>query len=255
MGRASTKRLRVWVQMLAIGVLAAIGLVTYASRSAALQGDLLQADPDAILDDRRMKEAALDLGRQVYLKHCATCHGSAGEGARRGIPALSDDDFLYGSGRASEIEAIVLHGIRSGDSRGFHFASMPAYGTAKPYALEAIESLQPAEIDDVVDFLLAKQTGLSATANAVRGQEIYSGRGGCYDCHGPDAAGDPAIGAPNLIDSINLYGDGSRAALQRSITYGRAGSCPAFGRRLTPLQIRAVAVYTAALHRQRGERR
>jgi cytochrome c oxidase cbb3-type subunit 3 len=76
---------------------------------------------------------------------------------------------------------------------------------------------------------------------------VYSDKGGCYDCHARDARGDGAIGAPNLTDSIWLYGDGGARWIYDSIAYGRAGVMPAWADRLSPAQVRAVSLYVYSL--------
>ena len=81
---------------------------------------------------------------------------------------------------------------------------------------------------------------------------MYSGEGGCYDCHSADGKGDAAIGAPNLADKVTLYGDGSREALFESIANGRQGVCPAFVNRLHPAAIREVALYVYLLSHPHG---
>lgn len=207
----------------------------------------MQADPDLILADSSLARPALTLGKTIFADRCASCHGAAGKAVHAGIPDLTDKDWLYGSGRISEIEQITLHGIRSGDPKGWNLASMPAYATPRPYGREAIAPLRPGEIRDLAAFLVGLRGIASDPASATRGQGLYAGRGGCFDCHSPDAQGDSAIGAPNLIDKVWLYGDGSAGSLFRSVAYGRAGISPAFARTLTPVEARAVSVYVAAL--------
>jgi cytochrome c oxidase cbb3-type subunit 3 len=82
---------------------------------------------------------------------------------------------------------------------------------------------------------------------ARRGEKIYQETAGCFDCHQPAGDGDPGIGAPSLADNIWLYGDGSRQALYESIFNGRAGVCPAWIDRLSPLSMREIAVYINAV--------
>lgn len=246
--RAVARR-RTWL-VAAAALLAVIGLLTYMERSREQRNALIRADPERIMDDPRLAATALSLGRSVYVDHCQVCHGAHGEAdPRLGVPDLTDADFLYGEGRVQEIEAIVLHGIRAGDSKGSNLTWMPAYAHEKPYRNEPIPPLRPGEIDDVVQFLLAAQGRPADVAAAQRGGEIFQSnvKGGCYDCHGRDGGGQNVIGAPNLIDSVTLYGDGSAASLYRSIASGRAGISPAFAHHLTPVQARAVAVYTASL--------
>ncbi|HWW64547.1 MAG TPA: c-type cytochrome [Sphingomonadaceae bacterium] len=210
---------------------------------------LMRADPDRILADPALARIALPLGRSLFAIHCAGCHGPEGEADRvKGVPDLRDGDYLYGVGRVSEIEGIVLHGIRGGDDKGWNLAAMPAYGTPHPYRSEPIKPLRPGEIRDVVQYLLAGQGRAADAGAARRGRALYVGKGGCYDCHGQDRYGDSAIGAPNLSDRITLYGDGSAAALYRSIAMGRAGVSPAFAHVLSPVEARAVAVYAGSLN-------
>lgn len=212
--------------------------------------ELLQADADRILDDPRLASRALAQGRDVFLANCAGCHGAAGRGSTRtGTPDLTDRDFLYGTGRPSEIESIVLHGIRSGDDKGWDLAWMPAYGRPVPYAREKLPSLSPGEIDQLTSYLRAINGAAGEDPIAVAaGNRLFQGRGGCWDCHGRDTQGDAAIGAPNLSDGKWLRGDGTRSDVSRVIREGLHGVSPAFRGRLDPENVRAVAVYVASLH-------
>ncbi|MET0364550.1 MAG: c-type cytochrome [Sphingobium sp.] len=218
---------------------------------------LVRADPETILSVPPLRDTAMRLGHGVFESHCAACHGPAGRGDRaKGAPDLADGDWLYGQGQVEEIEQTVLHGIRSGDARGWSLAYMPAYARARPYGPEAIAPLRPAEIQHVAAYLrsLHDDAGVDPAAVA-RGKAIYAGKGGCWDCHGGDASGDSAIGAPNLVDDVWLYGDGSQAAIAQSVAYGRFGRMPAFARTLTPMEARAVAAYVASLSQQKRDER
>jgi cytochrome c oxidase cbb3-type subunit 3 len=211
---------------------------------------LLQADADRILVDPRLAPKTLAKGRKVFLASCAVCHGANGRGSTAtGTPDLTDQDFLYGTGRASEIESIVLHGIRSGDDKGWDLAWMPAYGQPVPYARGKLPSLSPGEIEQLTSYLRAMNGAIGEDPTAVAaGNILFEGRGGCWDCHGRDAQGDAAIGAPDLSDGKWLRGDGSRRDISRIIREGLHGVSPAFRGRLDPANARAVAVYVASLH-------
>jgi cytochrome c oxidase cbb3-type subunit III len=243
------------IRLRRIGLLVVMSLLLFLAVAIVLmerreRTDLLQADADRILDDARLAPKVLAAGRDVFLTHCAGCHGADGRGSTAtGTPDLTDRDFLYGSGRASEIEAIVLHGIRSGDDKGWDLAWMPAYGHPVPYAREKLPSLTPGEIEQLTSFLRALNGSTSEDPTAAAaGNVLYEGRGGCWDCHGRDVQGDTAIGAPNLSDGKWLRGDGSRRDITRIIREGLHGVSPAFRGRLDPAKIRAVAVYVASLH-------
>ena len=230
--------------------LAVFGVV--AARAHGARDRLMRADPEAILADPALRHTALALGRSVYARDCAGCHRDGRGDPARGVPDLTDGDTLYGAGRVAEIEQIVLYGIRSGNPRGWQQAAMPAYASAKPYGKEPIPPLSPREIRDVVQLVLSKHGTATDAAAASRGRAIYAGKGGCYDCHSPDGAGDPSIGVPNLLDDVWLYGNGSAAALTRTIVAGRAGFSPAYAGRLSPVEARAVAAYTASLSHPSG---
>lgn len=241
---------RGWLGALLVALVAAIAVTSITLARARNRDAVIRADPETILTRPELLHPALVSGRAGFAAHCASCHGDGRGNPARGIPDLTDHDFLYGTGQVAEIEQIVLHGIRSGDTRGWHLAAMPGYAQAKPYPAEpAIAPLSPTDIADVTQWLLhARATDAAAAA---RGKAIYGGRGACWDCHAPDGSGNPAIGAPNLNDTVWLYG-GSGGALTATLKRGRAGSCPAFARVLKPAEARAIAVYVAALPRRTG---
>ncbi len=228
----------------------AIAIVVNARRERA---EFLQADVNLILDDPRLSPHTLAKGRDVFIANCSGCHGIDGRGSTAtGTPDLTDEDFLYGTGRASEVEQIVLHGIRSGDDKGWDLARMPAYGQPVPYAREKLPSLSPGEIAQLTSYLRSINGAIGEEPTAVAaGSTLFQGRGGCWDCHGHDAQGDAAIGAPNLRDGKWLRGDGSRRDINRIIREGLHGVSPAFRGRLDPVSIRRVAVYVASLHARR----
>jgi cytochrome c oxidase cbb3-type subunit III len=218
-----------------------------------LEGHLLRADPETIPANPALMAFALGRGEALFEAHCAACHGSQGRGdPGRGVPNLSDGDWLYGTGLVSDIEQVIKYGIRSHHPRAWDLAIMPAYATAAPSARDAkIPSLTSRDIRDLVEFLIHEQGGSADSAAAARGADLFAGVGGCYDCHATDAKGDSAIGAPNLTDRITLYGDGSRESLAMSIAYGRHGICPAWVTRISPAGIRELAVFVYSLSHPR----
>jgi cytochrome c oxidase cbb3-type subunit 3 len=214
-----------------------------------VEGQLLRADPDALPGDSALLHFAAGRGRPLFLLHCAACHGASGEGdASKGVPNLTDGDWLYGSGRVAEIEQIIEYGIRSHNSRAWSLAIMPAYARPRPSpADKSIQPLTPHQIDDLIEFLYQRQGREADAGAAMRGGVLYSRDAGCYDCHSPDAKGDSAIGAPNLTDGVTLYGDGGRDALFQSIAYGRQGMCPAWIKIMSAAAIRETAAYVYSI--------
>lgn len=211
---------------------------------------MMRTDPDVILSTPGLRETALERGKAVFTQACASCHGADAKGnPSKAMPDMTDDDYLYGQNTAAEIEQIVLHGIRAGDSKGWNQADMPAYARAVPYAREKLPSLTPPQIDDLVAFLRAANgNGGYDQTQVDRGRTMFKTTAGCWDCHGSDAGGDPAIGAPNLIDGKWLKGSGSEADIRHTLERGLANVSPAFFHRLSSYDARVVAVYTASLH-------
>lgn len=225
-----------------------IGAAVFAN-AGYLERKLLRADPDAVPADPALLRFAVSRGQPAFVAHCAVCHGVLGEGDPvKGVPNLTDSDWLYGTGRVADIEQIIEYGIRSRNSRAWSLAIMPAYARPQPNPADKnIRPVSPGEISDLVEFLFRKQGHAADAAAASRGAALYTGDAGCYDCHSLDAKGDSAIGAPNLADAITLYGDGGRDALYQSIAYGRHGVCPAWIKKLSAAGIRETAVYVYSI--------
>jgi cytochrome c oxidase cbb3-type subunit III len=236
--------------------LVALACITAAvlMHASRLEGRLLRADPNTIPGNPALMGFARDRGEPLFEAHCAACHGIRGQADPvRGIPDLSDDDWLYGTGSASDIEQIIKFGIRSHHPKAWNLAIMPAYGTPQPSARDdKIPALSPGNIQDLVEFLTREQGRSADAAAAQRGAALFGGAAGCYDCHATDGKGDSAIGAPNLTDRITLYGDGSREALWMSIAYGRHGMCPAWATRISAAGIREVALFVYSLSHPGG---
>jgi cytochrome c oxidase cbb3-type subunit III len=251
-------KMKIWVIAAAIVILALVAAGVRVADEAALRTRFLKSLPDSVPTDSELASYAQSRGEPAYRDHCATCHGTQLQGDRvRNIPNLADGEWLFGSGRVTEIERIVLYGIRSGNSKGLDLADMPAYARHEPYRRYKIATLLPREIDDVVAYLLSFQKPPTDTAAVERGARLFSGseKGVCWDCHGEDAEGDTAIGAPNLTDNVWLSGDGSRQSIHDAIAFGLAGNCPAWIARLPPATIRAVAVYVHSHQLQGGDKR
>ena len=94
-------------------------------------------------------------------------------------------------------------------------------------------------IGRLVDYVLSMSQPDSAAQNHP-GQVSYQQF--CLACHGPDGAGNAALGAPSLIDDDWLYGSGE-AALIHTITKGRYGIMPAFGERMDDVQVRMLVAW------------
>jgi cytochrome c oxidase cbb3-type subunit 3 len=244
------------MRSIALSILAVTVVAAVLLRGPYLEAHLLRADPGSVPTEATLMRFATGRGRSLFEAHCASCHGRAGRGNQDGIPDLTDDDWLYGTGQVMDIERVVDYGIRSHHPRAWNLAIMPAFASPRPSESDArIAPLTPPQIRDLVEFILHEQGHDADVAAAGRGAAVYRGAGGCYDCHLTDLRGDSAIGVPNLIDRITLYGDGGRQALLLSIAGGRQGVCPAWVGRISPAGIRELALYVYSLsHSSVGSR-
>ena len=171
------------------------------------------ADPEA----RRM-------GERLFVNYCATCHGSDARGAR-GFPNLRDNDWLYGGG-PDVIQQTILDG-RNG--------VMPAWADALG---------GDAGVADVTEFVFSLSGRDVDQAAAARGGEKYQML--CVACHGADGTGNQALGAPNLTDSIWLYGGSSKQVME-TIANGRVGVMPPHRDFLGEDKVHLLAAYVYSL--------
>jgi cytochrome c oxidase cbb3-type subunit III len=168
---------------------------------------------------------AMQLAQGLYNNRCAACHGADAKGAR-GFPNLTDADWLYG-GDSDSLTTTLVEGRQ---------AVMPAWKDALG---------GDAGVAAVVDYVIALSTPNAqlAAPELALGKQHYESF--CIACHGPDGKGMQALGAPNLTDSIWLYG-GDRLALTQTIASGRNGVMPAHGQILSAEQIRVLVAWIDA---------
>jgi cytochrome c oxidase cbb3-type subunit III len=195
---------------------------------------LLRRDPDRILLDPSLMRFAAQVAEPRYQQHCARCHGRTFQGdPARGVPNIARNGWLYGNDPV-DIERTILYGIRSGHPKAHNVTDMPA--------LVRDGQISSADAWDVVEYLQSLAGRSHDPTAAVRGRSIYFGKGNCFDCHAGDARGVTDYGTPALTGPVYLYG-GDRQTLYQSILNGRHGLCPAWVSVLSPLQIRALALY------------
>jgi cytochrome c oxidase cbb3-type subunit 3 len=198
-----------------------------------LQDKLLAAPLESIESDAELFEFSQASGRALFKDNCAPCHGSGAQGALS-YPNLNDDDWLWG-GALSEIETTITHGVRNADEQS-RFSEMPAF--------VKVGTLNRVQVADLVEYVLSLSASENNTQAAARGAALFVEH--CQSCHGPDGKGDRTQGAPNLTDNIWLHGS-SRVAITTTISNARNASMPVWKTRLTPAEIRALAVYVHSL--------
>ena len=101
-----------------------------------------------------------------------------------------------------------------------------------------------AGVDETVAYVLSLSGQTSDAAKAAAGKEKYDSL--CVACHGADGAGNPALGAPSLIDDVWLYG-GSDTEVRHSIADGREGRMPAHGEFLGESRVHVLAAWVWSL--------
>ncbi|HAD10051.1 MAG TPA: cytochrome-c oxidase, cbb3-type subunit III [Porticoccaceae bacterium] len=175
------------------------------------------------IEELAANPAAFKIGRRLFGNNCAVCHGSDGGGAY-GFPDLTDDDWLYGN-TPQAIETSIRHGRRG---------VMPGWGAA----------LGEAGVSEVTEYLFKLGGRDHDEALATAGEQKFAGF--CAGCHGADASGNVALGAPDLSDDIWLYG-GSPEMIKTSIRSGRQGNMPAQDKMLRTSKIRLLTSYVYGL--------
>jgi len=257
--------------MAVLGIAAAINAATPQPKAPAVEeeyGEFLARPKELasipvndIVKSIRLNGGAMTLGRKVYDKACAACHGADLKGRPDlHTPDLTDADWRFsGDDLASggnvkypsDVEWTVRYGIRSGhpNARGVE-ADMLAYDP-KYRTKDDIKEfgggrfLTPEEVEDVAEYVLQISGQEADAAKATRGGVLFQdgSKGNCFDCHGADGTGYDPIGSTNLTQTrLYLFGS-DRASILESINRGRRGVMPAFEGKLKPEEIKAVSVY------------
>ena len=185
-----------------------------------------------VAKDERLRSFALAQGRAAFGDNCAACHGAGGGGAVS-YPNLNDDDWIWG-GSLEAIQQTIQYGIRSThpDTR---VGVMPAFAQI----LNAKEIDQLANHVRALGGLTTEKTYEKALADKLFGEQ-------CAACHGDAGKGNIELGAPNLADSIWLFGS-DKASIVQTLMRGRASMMPAWNDRLDDTTIKALSIYVHAL--------
>ena len=176
-------------------------------------------DLNAVAGDKE----ANAMGQRLFLTYCAQCHGADAKGAK-GFPNLTDSDWLYG-GEPETIKTTLLGG-RQG--------MMPPFGPA----------LGADGVKDVANYVRSLSGLAHDSLRAQRGKELFAQN--CVACHGPEAKGTQALGAPNLTDKTWLYGS-AEATIIETVTNGRSNQMPAFKEFLGEDKVHLLAAYVLSL--------
>ena len=167
---------------------------------------------------------ALAMGEVLFRDNCAACHGRDAHGnTLLGAPNLADNDWLYG-GDGKAILTSILDG---------RHGAMPAWGP----------QFGDAGVANLANYVLSLSGAPHDATKAIAGKALFTV---CAACHGPEGKGNPALGAPNLTDTIWLYG-GDLESVETSIRDGRSGNMPTWRARLGENDARVIAAYVYSL--------
>jgi cytochrome c oxidase cbb3-type subunit 3 len=172
-----------------------------------------------------------ETGEALFGDNCAACHGPRGTG-NNGYPNLAAAPLMWGDEPETIMETIRV-GINSAHPET-RLAQMLAFGRDK--------MLDQGQIEVVADYV--RSLSDPAIASTAEGATVFADN--CAGCHGSDAKGIVGSGAPNLTDAFWIYG-GDRASIRQSIYNGRQGLMPTWEGRLSPLDIKLLALYVLEL--------
>ena len=179
----------------------------------------LKMDLKAVAADKEANE----MGKRLFLTYCSQCHGSDARGSK-GFPNLADADWQWG-GEADTVKTTILEGRN---------------GVMPPHAQLGDETIK-----NLANFVRSLSGLPHDAVLAAKGKEAF-GTVGCTGCHGPEATGTPALGAPNLTDKVWLYGS-SEATITETIKNGRNNRMPAWKDFLGEGKVHILAAYVLSL--------
>jgi len=178
---------------------------------------------------------AMETGRRLFMTYCMQCHGSNAKGSA-GFPDLTDSDWLYGGEPETILESIT---------------------NGRQGVMTANDYLGDEKIKALANYVLSVSRRPHDNQQAQRGRELYIEEAICRTCHGDDMRGNKMLGAPNLTDSVWLYGS-SEQEIVDGIKFGRnlpggkstSNRMPAWGGFLKDeAKLKLLAAYVYSLNR------
>lgn len=168
--------------------------------------------------------AAMSLAQNLFSAHCTSCHGSDGRGRLR-IPDLVADVLDYGDSETS-IATTIRDGRHSTMPKFGHLLGEFELGVMAAH-VKSFSGGEP--IDELyVD-----------TAH-----ELYAEH--CVACHGADARGNPALGAPDLTDASWQFSEAVNG-IRMTMTGGTDSVCPPQGALLSEAEMGLLTAYVLKL--------
>ena len=178
------------------------------------------------IDDIAGEPQVRKMGMRMFGNNCAQCHGADARGSY-GFPNLTDKHWLWGS-TPEAIKTSIAEGRQ---------AAMPGWG----------DVIGSDGVASVTAYLLTLNERDADTGLADAGEKVFQSN--CVACHGADAGGNQALGAPDLKNGNWLYG-GSPEQISHSIRAGRNGVMPAHKDLLSDAKIHIITAYVYGLSSQ-----
>ncbi|WP_374449070.1 cytochrome-c oxidase, cbb3-type subunit III [Stella sp.] len=207
-----------------------------ASARSAWTGRLERASFEEIAADAGLMRHVRDTGRTLFVDNCAACHGVKGTGGP-GFPNLASGTWLWG-GDPETLADTIRVGINSTGERT-RTSQMLAFGRDGVLTRDQILG-----VSAYVRSLSGQRLGDIEQARTAAGREVFAAN--CASCHGDEAKGSRDLGAPDLTDRHWIYG-GDAQSVFASIHGGRQGHMPHWQGRLSPAEIRMLALYVRTL--------
>lgn len=197
-------------------------------------------------------------GRELYLRHCAACHGESGDG-RGGAAAfftIAPRDLTAAPSERNPADADRYRTITLGSGTG---AAMPSFywldGRDRWALVLTVKRLSPAlreaglapeapGVDDGLPGGDRRPAGESQDAGRILWNDL-----GCAACHGGAGEGVPGSG-PGLTHACGMRFGASPEALDRSIRRGAGTAMPSYAEALQDAHSRRLlADYVKSLSR------
>ncbi|MBJ3783150.1 cytochrome-c oxidase, cbb3-type subunit III [Devosia sediminis] len=195
---------------------------------------LATGDLAALSQDEDIMAVVRQTGPALFGDNCAGCHGYDA-GGNSGYPNIAHAPMMWG-GDVDTVAETIRVGINAPHPET-RYGQMLAFGRDQMLGSEEISAL--------ADYLVSLQGEKALTPEeTAAAQTLFADN--CAACHGEDAAGMVETGAPNLTDAFWTYG-GDRSSIRHSIYNGRQGTMPSWEGRLSPTQIRLLALYVMDL--------
>lgn len=208
-----------------------------AAGRAVWTGQIASKSYAEIERDPSLMSAVRETGRALFGDNCSVCHGREAKGSR-GFPDLTRASFMWGNTPEAIAETIKV-GINSAHANS-RVSQMPAFG--RDHVLE-----RP-DIENVVAYVLSLSGEKASVGNVEVGKTVFTAN--CAVCHGPDGKGKTDVGSPDLTTRIWTHGS-DEASIYNDVWGGLQGQMPSWEGRLSPIDLKILALYIADLGKPR----